>query len=102
MFHHLKQIDDKERTLREIRRVLKSGGRLALLDFAPPSPNQRGLLSHWMHSSDLLKDNAESRMLSLLDAAGFTDGQTVRRAKLAGIFRTAYYVATMPEEDNHA
>jgi ubiquinone/menaquinone biosynthesis C-methylase UbiE len=101
MFHHLEQINDKEQTLREIRRVLKSRGRLALLDFAPPTVNHSGLLAHWMHSSHLLRDNSESRMLSLIDAAGFVGGQTVRQSKLAGIFHTAYYQATVPEE-NHA
>src|SRR5262249_19893279 len=48
MFHHLKDIDEKQRTLWEMRRVLKRGGRLELLDFAPPDPEQIGVLSRWL------------------------------------------------------
>jgi ubiquinone/menaquinone biosynthesis C-methylase UbiE len=100
MFHHLKDIDEKRRTLREIRRVLKPRGRLALLDFARPT--ETGVLSRWLHSSHLLKDNTESRMLALIASAGFADGYAVRRSKLAGIFHTAYYRATVRQEENHA
>jgi ubiquinone/menaquinone biosynthesis C-methylase UbiE len=102
MFHHLKDIDEKQRTLREIRRVLKRGGRLALLDFAPPDSHQKGLLSRWLHSSHFLEDNTESRILSLIDLAGFADVRTARRSKLAGVFYTAYYQANVPEEEIRA
>jgi ubiquinone/menaquinone biosynthesis C-methylase UbiE len=36
MFHHLKA-EEKAATLREVRRVLRPGGSLHLLDFGPPS-----------------------------------------------------------------
>jgi ubiquinone/menaquinone biosynthesis C-methylase UbiE len=102
MFHHLKDIDEKQRTLREIRRVLRCGGRLELLDFAPPHSRQTARLSRWLHSSHLLEDNSESRMQSLIKRAGFSDGRIVRRSKLAGLFHTAYYQATVSEEGSRA
>jgi ubiquinone/menaquinone biosynthesis C-methylase UbiE len=102
MFHHLKDVDEKRRTLQEIRRVLERGGRLSLLDFAPPDSNGNSLLTRWLHSSDLLEDNTESRMLSLIRSAGLVDTRIVRRAKLAGMFHTAYYQAAVPEEEIRA
>jgi hypothetical protein len=89
MCHHLKDINETADAAR-IRRVLKRGGRLALLDFVPPESNQKSLLSRLLHSSHLLKDNVESRMLSLISSAGLAAGCTVRRSKLAGVFHTAY------------
>jgi ubiquinone/menaquinone biosynthesis C-methylase UbiE len=102
MFHHLEDVGEKQRTLREIARVLRRGGRLALLDFAPPDSNQAGLLSRWLHSSHLLKDNTEARVLSLIGSAGFADGRAIGRSKLAGVLHTAYYHAVVPEEANRA
>jgi ubiquinone/menaquinone biosynthesis C-methylase UbiE len=99
VLHHLKDIDQKWRTLRDVRRVLKPG-ELALLDFARPT--ETGALSRWLHSSPRLEDNTELRMLSLIAPSGFADGRTGRRSKFAGIFHTAYYQATMPQEENHA
>lgn len=35
-------------------------------------------------------------------SAGFADGRAVRRSTLAGVFHTAYYPATVPQEETHA
>jgi ubiquinone/menaquinone biosynthesis C-methylase UbiE len=45
MLHHLSDAGEKMRTLREIRRVLKPGGRLHLLDFAQPDSHNVGRLA---------------------------------------------------------
>src|SRR5262245_1667398 len=48
MFHHLNDVDDKQRTLREARRVLERGGRVQLLDFTPFEPDKHGALLRWL------------------------------------------------------
>jgi ubiquinone/menaquinone biosynthesis C-methylase UbiE len=102
MFHHLRGVDEKRRSLRELRRVLRCGGRLVLLDFAPPDAGHDGGVKWLLHSSRLLEDNTESRLLSLIGSAGFIDGRAVHRSKLGGLFRTVYYRAAVPEEGSRA
>jgi ubiquinone/menaquinone biosynthesis C-methylase UbiE len=60
MFHHVRR-DDKPKVLSEIRRVLKPGGSLELLDIAP---------------------DGEDRMLRRLEEAGFADIRRVGERKL--------------------
>jgi ubiquinone/menaquinone biosynthesis C-methylase UbiE len=94
MFHHLAE-DEKEKTLREVRRVLKPGGTLHLLDFGGAEHAADGLLSRWVHSSHRLSDNSEGRILALMGQAGFADPKTVdHRHLLFG--RIVYYRAGAP------
>jgi ubiquinone/menaquinone biosynthesis C-methylase UbiE len=92
MFHHLGAAQ-KEDTLREIRRVLKSGGRLEMLDFGGPDEGGGSVIARLLHSHQLLRDNSEARLLALMANAGFADAKKVGRAStLFG--RLAYWQAT--------
>jgi ubiquinone/menaquinone biosynthesis C-methylase UbiE len=70
MFHHLES-SNREKTLREVTRVLKPGGRFFLLDFEA-SNSGHGLM-HLFHRRERLHDNSEDRILTLMQCAGFTE-----------------------------
>lgn len=91
MFHHLSR-EVKEKTLREVRRVLKPGGRFHMMDFGGPG-SRRGFVAHLVHADRHLKDNAEDRVLGFLRDAGLTDAQllAVRPSRIGS---TAYYRAS--------
>lgn len=93
MFHHLADTDERRRMLGEARRVLAPGGRLELLDISPPRSTHSGL-ARWLHSSAHLRDNAESRVLELMQDVGFSPA-VVDRGKMLGL-HTAYYEASAP------
>src|SRR5262249_40861463 len=69
MFHHLGG-SDKARMLGEVRRVLKPGGSLHLLDFLTPEAAKQGYFARWVRSRPLLRDNTEDRIAALATAAG--------------------------------
>jgi ubiquinone/menaquinone biosynthesis C-methylase UbiE len=96
MFHHL-QMDEKEKTLCEVRRVLTPGGSLHMLDFAGPEANGCGLLTRYFQSSHRLKDNSEERILTLMNRAGFVScGKGMEGVMLFRSLRIAYYRASVP------
>ena len=91
MFHHL-SAEEKGSTLREVRRVLKTGGEFYMMDFEGPH-GVHGLLARVLHAKKTLADNAEDRVLSLMREAGFTDPKKIgRRTMLFG--GVAYYRAS--------
>ncbi len=91
MFHHLKG-SNREKTLREVRRVLKPGGSFYLLDFEA-SPSGHGLFKLF-HSGERLRDNTERRILILLGDAGFSDHKKLGvHPVLLGFGRAGYYQA---------
>jgi ubiquinone/menaquinone biosynthesis C-methylase UbiE len=92
MLHHL-QTGEKEKTLREVRRVLKPGGSLHLLDFGGPESGQNGFLARLFHSSHSLKDNSESRIIALVSQAGLANPKVVRRRTML-FGKIAYYQAS--------
>lgn len=94
MFHHLERTA-KEKTLREVARVLRPGGRLHLLDFEGPEPNGAGRLSRLLHSSHYLEDNSENQILQLMRQAGFVDPKKAGDGRMF-LWRTALYQASVP------
>lgn len=96
MFHHL-ETDVKQKTLSEVRRVLKPSGRLHLLDFEVEESASGH--THWQlfHSHKRLKDNSESRILAFLTQAGLADSKKVAtRRAIFGLSRVGYYEAVAP------
>src|SRR5262245_43465554 len=93
MFHHLADTEERRRMLGEARRVLAPGGRLELMDIAPPRSGHSGL-ARWLHSH--LGDNSESRVLDLMQDAGFVPAVIDRGRML--VFPTAYYEASTPAD----
>ncbi len=93
MIHHLKA-DERAATLAEIRRVLKTGGSVHLLDFAPHD-GAHGDKKHGFHMAPHAADRFEGRMAVLMSEAGLADATEVSRWKI--IFGAiAYYRAQAP------
>ena len=93
MFHHLADTDERRRMLGEARRVLAPGGRLELLDISPPRSTHSGL-ARWLHAGAHLSDNAENRVLDLMQDVGLSPAVVDRGRMLA--LHTAYYEASAP------
>jgi ubiquinone/menaquinone biosynthesis C-methylase UbiE len=92
MFHHL-DTETKVRSLREIRRVLKAGGSLHLLDFGGTHELSDGFLARLLHRSEHLRDNSAGDLLSFMRDAGFVGPSELasRRTIFGRIF---YYAAS--------
>ena len=91
MFHHL-PTEEKGKTLREVHRVLKSGGEFHMADFEGPEDRKQGFFGRLLLSHAHLKDNSAANVIALMKDAGFADAAKVgRRSKLFG--GVAYYRA---------
>jgi ubiquinone/menaquinone biosynthesis C-methylase UbiE len=82
MFHHL-AANEKSATLGEIRRVLKPGGSLHLLDFVREHSVHSKTPAHGqlIHRRGPVAERIEGRMTSLMDEAGFVDARELSRGK---------------------
>jgi ubiquinone/menaquinone biosynthesis C-methylase UbiE len=96
MFHHLAAAE-KSATLAEVRRVLKVGGSLHLLDFVREPSVHAGTAEHGqlIHRQGAVAEWIEGRMTALMDEAGLVDAKEVSRDK--NFFGPiAYYRANNP------
>jgi ubiquinone/menaquinone biosynthesis C-methylase UbiE len=85
MFHHLDDAE-KRRALDEVRRVLKPGGQLHLVDFAG---HQHGRLGRGMQRHERLRDNAGEAIPDRMREAGLTDVRTGERGRFGSSFYRA-------------
>ena len=76
MFHHLPR-DAKFATMREVRRVLKPGGSLHLLDFEQEGPRSHNPLARWLHSSERMQGNTREQILGWMREAGLAEPRVV-------------------------
>ncbi len=72
MMHHLPSADLKERGLAELKRVLKPGGRLLIVDFEPPT---KGLLKYilTLMCGHHMMGNDIHQLVCLAETAGFKE-----------------------------
>jgi ubiquinone/menaquinone biosynthesis C-methylase UbiE len=93
MFHHLDH-ENREQTLREVARVLQPGGTFYLLDFEVADANARDGM-RLFHSSGRLQDNSGSRILELLEKAGFAERtKFASQPVLFGFSRAGFFRAS--------
>jgi ubiquinone/menaquinone biosynthesis C-methylase UbiE len=94
MIHHLSP-SERAATLVEIRRVLKAGGSIHVLDFAPHDGASHGAGGHRFHLAPHADERFEGKMTALMSEAGFVDANEVAHGKI--IFGAiAYYRAQAP------
>ena len=67
MLHHLPR-PTREQSTREIRRVLKPGGRVLAVDFGTPGRHHKGIIGHLHRRGHLALDS----VIELLSASGLT------------------------------
>jgi ubiquinone/menaquinone biosynthesis C-methylase UbiE len=91
MFHHLESAE-KPAVLRELRRVLRPGGSLHIVDFGGAGHGLGALLARLVHREESLRANTDEALAVLMRAAGFAEAAQVgQRGSLLGAL--SYYRA---------
>jgi ubiquinone/menaquinone biosynthesis C-methylase UbiE len=92
MLHHLGP-GEKERALREVRRVLGPGGSLHLVDLGGAKEHADGFMARLAHRNRMLRDNFGDRIPTLLREAGLADPTEVAHKVSRVMGRFTYYRA---------
>ncbi|HET7344202.1 MAG TPA: methyltransferase domain-containing protein [Methylomirabilota bacterium] len=79
MLHHL-QPEQKLQALREVRRVLKLGGRVHVVDFGGAGAPPGGVLARVLHIAQHTADNFRGRIVALMTEAGLAGATEVGHA----------------------
>lgn len=86
VFHHLTH-QRKVETLREVRRILKPGGALLIVDFGKPATAIGAALVKLVHHAQHIRDHIEGDMVDIIDRAGLVGAEEFSRQRilLAGL-----------------
>ncbi len=74
VLHHLTR-EEKLATFRDVRRALRPGGELHVLDFGPPHGRLDRALMHLIHHGDRMDDNVAGKLPALMQEAGLTEAR---------------------------
>lgn len=94
VIHHL-TAEDKRAAFRDVRRLLRPGGRFHLLDFGPPQRAWERTLTALFHAGERLQDNLRGRLPEWLREAGFEDVREVESQR-TWFGRVSLYSARAP------